>query len=150
MKKTILFLIILFSLAKAQSQSAICLQFLPQKNIQTYCVDNYPLGDDDSINVTFLMADDSNAYNIMIKTLFSKSTQKQWSAIEQHYNKKNQKKDNNKYFIIRLSSALPNDKGRYLTFLSPYNMSAMVFHIKNDKDMAKVVAHVLSEETPTK
>lgn len=146
MKKTIFFLLILFSLAKAQGQSAICLQFLPQKNIQTYCVDNYPLGDDDSINVTFLMAADSEAYNTMTKILFKLPDQKQSSAIEQRYSKKNQKIDSTKYFIIRLSAALPNDKGRYLTFFSPHNLSAMVFHIRNDKDMEKVVAHVLIKE----
>ena len=131
----------------AQSQSAICKQFLSQKNIQTFCVDNYPLGDDDSINVTFLMAADNDAYNTMIKILAKLPNQKQSSDIEQHYKKKNQKIDSTKYFIIHLSAALPNDKGRYLTFYSPYNLSAMVFHIRNDKDMEKVVTHILSRET---
>ena len=147
MKRILPYIIILLIANSAHSQSAICLQFLPQKNIQTFCVDNYPLGDDDSINVTFLMAADSDAYNTMTRILFKLPNQKQSSTIEQHYNKKNQKVDSTKYFIIRLSAALPTDKGRYLTFFSPYNLSAMVFHIKNDKDMEKVVANVLTNET---
>ena len=149
MKKTIFFLLILFSLAKAQSQSAICLQFLPQKNIQTYCVDNYPLGNNDSINVTFLMADDSNAYNMMVKLLFSLPKQQEPTSIKQPYAKM-QELDKKKYYVIRLSSALPSDRGKYVTFLSPHNLSATIFQIKDEKDMAKVVAHVLSKETPTK
>ncbi|MBR6331207.1 MAG: hypothetical protein IKR79_06130 [Bacteroidales bacterium] len=146
MKKILIILVTLFSIAAAHSQSALCLQFLPQKNIQTYCVDNYPLGNDDSINVTFLMAADSDAYNTIVKYLFSLPKQKQPSSIGQH-SAKNQDLDNKKYFIIRFSSALPSDKGRYLTFFSPYNLSAMVFQIRNDKDMEKVLAHVLTRET---
>ncbi|MBQ6237924.1 MAG: hypothetical protein IJK07_06870 [Bacteroidales bacterium] len=147
MKKILIILVTLFSIAAAHSQSAICLQFLPQKNIQTYCVDNYPLGNDDSINVTFLMAADSDAYNAMIKYLFSLPKQNQPSSLEQHSTKK-QNLDNKKYFIIRLSSALPSDKGLYLTFFSPHNLSATIFQIRDNRDMEKVVAHVLTRETP--
>lgn len=147
MKKILIILVTLFSIAAAHSQSAICLQFLPQKNIQTYCVDNYPLGNDDSINVTFLMAADSDAYNTMIKYLFSLPKQNQPSSLEQHSTKK-QNLDNKKYFIIRLSSALPSDKGLYLTFFSPHNLSATIFQIRDNRDMEKVVAHVLTRETP--
>lgn len=146
MKKILIILVTLFSIAAAHSQSAICLQFLPQKNIQTYCVDNYPLGNDDSINVTFLMAADSDAYNTMIKYLFSLPKQNQPSSLEQHSTKK-QNLDNKKYFIIRLSSALPSDKGLYLTFFSPHNLSATIFQIRDNRDMEKVVAHVLTRET---
>ncbi|MBP5189644.1 MAG: hypothetical protein J6031_01860 [Bacteroidales bacterium] len=144
MKKYIAISLTVFYIAVAQSQSAICLQFLPQKNIQTYCVDNYPLGNDDSINVTFLMAADSDAYNTMIKYLFALPKQKNFTSTNQN----NRKIDNKKYFIIRLSSALPNDKGQYLTFFSPFDLSAMVFHIRNENDMEKVVTHVLTKETP--
>ena len=143
MKRILPYLIILLISHSALGQSAICQQFLPQKNIQTFCVDNYPLGDDDSINVTFLMAADSDAYNTMIKILSKLPNHK----LQQYYTKKNQKIDSTKYFIVHLSNALPNDKGRYLTFFSPYNLSAMVFHIRNDKDMEKVVTHILSRET---
>ena len=143
MKKILPYLIALLIANTAQSQSAICQQFLQQKNIQTFCVDNYPLGDDDSINVTFLMADDSDAYNTMIKIIHKLPNQKN----KLYFTKKNQKIDSTKYFIIHLFNALPNDKGRYLIFFSPYNLSAMVFHIRNDKDMEKVVAHVLRRET---
>lgn len=146
MKKILIILVTFFSIAAAHSQSAICLQFLPQKNIQTYCVDNYPLGNDDSINVTFLMAADSDAYNTMIKYLFSLPKQNQPSSLEQH-STKNQNLDNKKYFIIRLSSALPSDKGLYLTFFSPHNLSATIFQIRDNRDMEKVVAHVLTRET---
>lgn len=146
MKKILIILVTLFSIAAAHSQSALCLQFLPQKNIQTYCVDNYPLGNDDSINVTFLMAADSDAYNTMIKYLFSLPKQNQPSSLEQHSTKK-QNLDNKKYFIIRLSSALPSDKGLYLTFFSPHNLSATIFQIRDNRDMEKVVAHVLTRET---
>jgi len=145
MKRILFVILATITIATAHSQSAICLQFLPQKNIQTYCVDNYPLGNDDSINVTFLMAADSDAYNTIVKYLFSLPKQKQPSSIGQH-SAKNQDLNNKKYFIIRLSSALPSDKGRYLTFFSPYNLSAMVFQIRNDKDMEKVLAHVLIRE----
>jgi len=145
MKRILFVILATITIATAHSQSAICLQFLPQKNIQTYCVDNYPLGNDDSINVTFLIAADSDTYNTMVKYLFSLPKQKQPSSIGQH-SAKNQDLDNKKYFIIRLSSALPSDKGRYLTFFSPYNLSAMVFQIRNDKDMEKVLAHVLIRE----
>lgn len=147
MKKILIILVTFFSIAAAHSQSAICLQFLPQKNIQTYCVDNYPLGNEDSINVTFLMAADSDAYNTMIKYLFSLPKQNQPSSLEQHSTKK-QNLDNKKYFIIRLSSALPSDKGLYLTFFSPHNLSATIFQIRDNRDMEKVVAHVLTRETP--
>lgn len=148
MKRFLPYIIALLFANAAQSQSAICKQFLSHKNIQTYCVDNYPLGNDDSINVTFLMASDSDAYNTLIKILSKTPKQMQASAIEEHYSKKNYKIDSTKYFIIRLSAALPNDEGRYLTFFSPYNLSAMVFQIRNDNDLKKVVAHVLSKETP--
>lgn len=147
MKKILPYIITLLIANTAQCQSAICKQFLPQKNIQTFCVDNYPLGNDDSINVTFLMAADSDAYNIMTKILLKLPNKKQSTAIEQHYKRKNLKVDSTKYFIIHLSATLPNDQGRYLTFFSPHNLSAMVFQIRNDKDMEKVVAHVLSRET---
>lgn len=145
--KNLLFIILSsLAIATAHCQSAICLQFLPQKNIQTYCVDNYPLGSDDSINVTFLMAADSDAYNTMIKYLFTLPKQNQPSSLEQHSTKK-QDLDNKKYFIIRLSSALPSDKGLYLTFFSPHNLSATIFQIRDNRDMEKVVAHVLTRET---
>lgn len=146
MKRILFVILATITIATAHSQSAICLQFLPQKNIQTYCVDNYPLGNDDSINVTFLMAADSDTYNTMVKYLFSLPKQKHSSSIERRTLNSN-KIDNNKYFIIRLSSALSSDEGHYLTFFSPYNLSAMVFQIRNDKDMEKVLAHILTRET---
>ena len=146
MKNLLFIFLSSLAIATAHSQSAICLQFLPQKNIQTYCVDNYPLGSDDSINVTFLMAADSDAYNTMIKYLFTLPKQNQPSSLEQH-STKNKDLDNKKYFIIRLSSALPSDKGLYLTFFSPHNLSATIFQIRDNRDMEKVVAHVLTRET---
>ena len=146
MKRIATLIIALFAISVAHYQSALCRQFMPQKSIQTYCVDNYPLGNDDSINVTFLMASDSDAYNTMLRFLISLPNTRGASSIEQRYKREmNPKKD----FLIHLSATLPGDRGRYLTFFSPHNMSAMVFHIHNNDDMEKVVAHVLTKETTT-
>ena len=142
MKRTITLIIILLSTHIAFSQSAICKQFLQQKGIQTYCADNYPLGNDDSIGVTFLMATDSASFSSLMHYMLDLPDAKS-STIGKNGNNMSKK---NHSFIIRLSEALSNDKGYYLTFFSSHNMTAMIFHIKNNNDMQKVISHVLTKE----
>ncbi len=148
MKRTLLTIITVFCAFAAHSQSAVCKRFLSSEQIQTYCVDNYPLGNDDSINVTFLVATESRFYDTI--RLFLSSLPKAKNRSETSISIGGSKLEAKNSFIIRYSESLSGDKGHYLTFLSSCNMTAMIFHIRNEEDMKKVISHVLAKEMKSK
>ena len=144
MKRIILFAAILTALTSvSQAQTALYKKYSNIKGLNAYCVERFPLGDNDSVTLTYFVAE-------FIKTELQKSPK---PAISSEFTVTQEKRasvpeppKNSKAVTIYTRKSLPGDKGEYLLFLPSDRMSILVFHIQKPGDRFAVISYMIDSE----
>ena len=150
MKRIILLAVILTAMAAdGQAQTALYKKYTNIKGLNAYCVERFPLGDNDSVTLTYFVAEDSTTYQF-IKTELQKSPK---PAISSEFTVTPEKKTavqvppkDSKAVIIYTRKSLPGDKGEYLLFLPSDRMCILVFHIQKPGDRFAVISYMIDSE----
>ena len=150
MKRIILLAVIFTAMAAdGQAQTALYKKYTNIKGLNAYCVERFPLGDNDSVTLTYFVADDSSTYNFIKKELQNlpkPSISAELNVTPEKKAIEATTKRDLKAVTIYTRKALTGDKGEYMMFLPSDRKSILVFHNQKLSDKLAVIKYMIDTE----
>ena len=154
MKRIIVIMALLTATLTAAAQTALYKKYASRPNVQAYCVERYPLGDDYTAFVTMLQTVDSNIYKTLRKELqalpYTPTREIVRASLNIMINPAKEPghklTDKSKSLEISVADGLPGDNGYYMFFFPSDRMIVLAFLVKNTKEQMEITMRMLATE----
>ena len=155
MKRIIVIMALLTATLAAAAQTALYKKYANRPNVQTYCVERYPLGDDYTAFVTMIQTVDTTVYQTIRKELHAMSFTPRKDAlgvsldIMNHVSETPREKKNTKSkksIEITVADGLPGDDGFYMFFFPSDRMIVLAFLVKDTMEQMEITRRMLATE----
>ena len=154
MKRIVIIIALLAATIAANAQTGIYNRYANRPNVQAYCVERYPLGDDYTASVTMLQTVDSTVYKTLrkeLKTLPYTPTRDIVRAsmnimINPSKTPGTKMTDKNKSLEISVADGLPGDDGYYMFFFPSDRMIVLAFLVKDTDEQIALTMRMLASE----
>ncbi len=154
MKRIVIIIALLAVDIVANAQTGLYKKYANRPNVQAYCVERYPLGDDYTAYVTMLQTVDSNIYKTLRKELqalpYTPTKEIVRASLDIMINPAKEPghklTDKSKSLEISVADGLPGDKGYYMFFFPSDRMIILAFLVKNTEEQMEITMRMLATE----
>jgi len=154
MKRIIVIMALLAATLAAGAQTGLYKKYANRPNVQAYCVERYPLGDDYTAFVTMLQTVDSTVYKTLrkeLKTLPYTPTREKVRAsmvimVNPAKEPGHKLTDKSKSLEVSVAEGLPGDNGYYIFFFPSDRMIVLAFLVKDTKEQIEITMRMLATE----
>ena len=154
MKRIVVIIALLTATLAAGAQTGLYKKYANRPNVQAYCVERYPLGNDYTAFVTMLQTVDSNVYKTLCKELkalpYTPTREIVRASMDIMVNPSKtpgaKMTDKSKSLKISVADGLPGDNGYYMFFYPSDRMIVLAFLVKDTKEQIEITMRMLATE----